>query len=132
MPYTIMLIVVVAMPTLILSSEIVRMMFVDVHLQTAVDAACAAASQSVDMPHFIATGEVVIDVFSASANAQREFDSTVQNAGINQYNPGLGAISLLTPSSVYCTGNAVMTWMLPGISTVTLTAESAAEARAVQ
>jgi len=53
MPYTIMLLILVAMPMLILASEIARMMFVDMHFQTAVDGACVAASQGVDIPHFI-------------------------------------------------------------------------------
>ena len=45
MAYTTMLIALVVMPMMIVSIEIVRMMFVNLHLQTAVDAACAAASQ---------------------------------------------------------------------------------------
>ena len=57
MPYTVMLITAVAMPMSIMSIEIVRMMFVDVHLQSVVDAACGAASQGVDVPHFFLTGE---------------------------------------------------------------------------
>jgi len=44
MAYFIMLIILVAMPMSIVSIEIVRMVFVDDHLQSAVDAACAAAS----------------------------------------------------------------------------------------
>jgi hypothetical protein len=39
MVYSTMLIILVAMPMSIMSIEIVRMMFVDVHLQSAVDAA---------------------------------------------------------------------------------------------
>lgn len=52
MGYSAMSIVLVAMPMMIMAIEIVRMMFVDVHLQSAVDAACAAASQGVDIPYF--------------------------------------------------------------------------------
>jgi len=130
MPYTIMLITLVAMPMLIMTSEIVRMMFVDVHLQAAVDTACAAASQAVDVPHFIATGELVIDPVDASANAQVEFNSTVANAGINQYSPVLSSVSISGDTVVNCQADAVMTWMLPGISSVSLSASSAAEVRA--
>ncbi|MCD6356815.1 MAG: hypothetical protein J7L66_05960 [Anaerolineaceae bacterium] len=131
MPYTIMLITLVAMPMLVLSSEVARMMFVDVHLQAATDAACAAASQGVDLPHFIATGELKIDPSTAAVNAQREFNSSVQNAGINQYSPSLSRLSISGLTTVYCHGSASMTWMLPGIAPVILTADSAAEARAV-
>ena len=38
-----------------------HMMFVNVHLQLAVDAARVAASQSVDVPYFISAGELRID-----------------------------------------------------------------------
>jgi hypothetical protein len=44
MGYSTMLIVLVAIPMMIMAIEIVRMMFVDVHLQSAVDVAYTAAS----------------------------------------------------------------------------------------
>jgi hypothetical protein len=53
MLYSVMLITLVAMPMLILSSEIVRVMYVGVHIQTTVDSACTAAVQAVDVPYFI-------------------------------------------------------------------------------
>jgi hypothetical protein len=130
MSYTAMLMAVVGLPMLTLTSEITRMLFVDVHLQAAVDAACAAASQAVDVPYFILTGEVVIDANNAAGNAQREFDATVANAGINQYSPSLSGLSIVDNTKVYCDGTAVMTWMVPGIAPVNLSASSAAEARA--
>ncbi len=108
------------------------MMFVNVHLQLAVDAARAAASQGVDVPYFILTGELRIDPTTAAANAQREFDSTVANAGINQYSPTLSSVYISGETTMHCGSNAVMIWMLPGISSVTLTANSAAEARETQ
>ena len=132
MAYTTMLIALVVMPMMIVSIEIVRMMFVNVHLQSAVDAACAAASQAVDVPHFILTGELIIDPVTAAANANREFYSTVANAGINQYYPALSSVSISNDTIVYCESSAEMTWMLPGISSVALTANSAAEARETQ
>ena len=69
MAYSTMLIILVASPMSIVSIEIVRMMFVDVHLQSAVDAACAAASQGVNVPYFILTGELKIDPTIAEVNA---------------------------------------------------------------
>ncbi len=130
MAYTAMLMLVVGLPMMTMTSEIVRMLFVDVHIQAAVDAACAAASQAVDLPHFILTGEVLIDGNMAAANAQREFDATVANAGINQYSPSLSGLSIVDGTKVFCDATASMTWMIPGIAPVTLTASSAAEARA--
>jgi len=129
MALTAMLMLVVGLPLLTLSVEIVRMLFVDVHLQAAVDAACAAASQAVDITHFIQTGEVVIDPDLASGYAEYEFNSSVVNAGINYYSPSLSGFSI-SGTTVFCDGSAVMTWMLPGIASVDLSASSAAEARA--
>lgn len=129
MAYSTMLITLVMLPMMLVSIEIVRMMFVDVHLQSAVDAACAAASQAVDVPHFIATGELVIDPVVAVQYANREFDNTVANAGINQYLPVLTGVSITNGTTVYCQSIAGMNWMLPGLSSVVLSANSAAEAR---
>ena len=77
MAYTIIVLTFVAMPMLIISSEIVRMMFVEMHLQAAVDGACTAALQSVDIPHFISTGELIIDADTAPG-PPREFENTSQ------------------------------------------------------
>ena len=129
MAYAAMLMLVVGLPMMTLSAEIVRMLFVDVHLQAAVDAACAAGSQAVDMAHFILTGEVLIDPSAAAGYAQYEFDSTLANAGINQYSPSLSSFSVVN-TTVYCGGTATITWMVPGIAPITLSASSAAEARA--
>lgn len=129
MAYTAMLLLVVGLPMLTLSSEIVRMLFVDVHLQAAVDAACAAASQAVDMAHFIATGEVIIDPAVAAGNAQFEFDSTLSNSGINMYSPSLSGLSIVG-TTIYCDASATITWMVPGITPINLSSSSAAEALA--
>ena len=64
------------------------------------DAACAAASQGVDVPCFILTGELRIDPTTVAANAHREFDGAVANAGINQYSHTL--------SSVYISGETTV------------------------
>ena len=130
MPYTVMLITLVAMPTLILASEIVRALYVGVHIQTAVDAACTAAVQAVDVPHFIATGELMIDSNEAASFAQRDFDSTVSQSDIENYNPALTAVSVVNNTIVECHASAAMKWTMPGVAPLTFNVSSAAEAQA--
>ena len=49
----------VGVPLSSLSIDVTRMMYVRGHLQTASDAACQAAVDALDTPHFIATGELL-------------------------------------------------------------------------
>lgn len=124
------IIVTVAMPMLILTSEIVRALYVNVNIQTAVDAACSAAVQAVDVPHFVATGELVIDSDNAGSYAQREFDATVANSNIQKYSPVLSGVSIINDTIAECRASATMTWMLPGVPALTMNVTSAAEALA--
>ena len=121
--YTAILIGTIAIPMLILSVEIGRALYVEVQLQAAVDAACEAAAQAVDVPFFINNGVLQIEPGTAAANAQREFDATVIYHGISSYNPSLG-ISLLTATLVQCSSSATMTWLLPGIPALALHANT--------
>jgi hypothetical protein len=130
MPYTVALITFVAMPMLILSSEIVRALYVNVHVQTAVDAACSAAVQAVDVAHFIDTGELIIVDSNAVAYAQREFDSTVAQSAIEKYSPSLTGVSVINNTLVECHASAQMIWTLPGVAPLTLNVGSVAEAEA--
>jgi len=130
MPLNIMLIALVAMPMLILSSEIVRAMYVNVHIQTAVDAACTAAVQAVDVPHFVATGELIIDSGIAASYAQREFDATVARSNIENYSPVLTGLSIISNTIAECHASAQIIWTLPGIAPLTMSVMSAAEAEA--
>jgi hypothetical protein len=120
----------VAMPMLIMSSEIVRALYVNVHIQTAVDAACSAAVQAVDVPHFVATGELVIDSNEASSFAQREFNATVTNSNIQKYSPVLSGVGIVNNTIAQCRASATMIWMLPGVPSLTMNVTSAAEALA--
>ena len=129
MAYVTVLIATVAIPMLILSVEIVRAMYVEVQLQAAVDAACEAAIQAVDVPFFIDNGVLQIDLDAASADAQREFNATVINHDITHYNPSLSGISLLTSTLVQCSSSATMQWFLPGIPALTLNAYAITQAR---
>lgn len=130
MAFNAVIIVMVAMPMMILSSEIVRALYVNVHIQTAVDAACTAAVQAVDVPHFVATGELVIDSDEAGSYAQREFNATVTNSNIQKYSPVLSGVSIINNTVAECRATATMTWMLPGVPTLTMNVISAAEALA--
>jgi len=130
MPLNTMLIALVAMPMLILSSEIVRALYINVHIQTAVDAACTAAVQAVDVPHFVSTGELLIDSDVAAGYAQREFDATVARSNIEKYSPSLNSLSITTNTIVECYASAQVIWILPGVPPLTMNVISAAEALA--
>jgi hypothetical protein len=129
MAYVTILIGTISIPMLILSVEIVRAMYVEVQLQAAVDAACEAAIQAVDVSFFIHNGVLQIDLGAASTYAQREFNATVINHNIINYNPSLSGISLLTPTLVQCSSSATIQWLLPGIPALTLHANSLSQAR---
>jgi len=128
MPYSAVLILLVGMPMMILSVEITRAMYVNVNIQTAVDAACAAAAQAVDVDHFITTGEVVIISSWAGSYAQRDFDATIANANIQNYSPSLTGVSIMNGSQVFCTANATLNWLLPGVPAISIDVASASEA----
>jgi type IV secretory pathway protease TraF len=130
MPYTAMLITLVAMPMLILASDIVRSLYVNVHIQTAVDAACTSAVQAVDVAHFISTGELLINSSNAASYAQREFSATVAQSDIEKYNPVLTAVNVVDNTTVECYASAQMVWTMPGVAPLTFNVLSAAEAEA--
>ena len=128
MPYSAILIVLVGMPMMILSVELTRSMYVNVNIQTAVDAACAAAVQAVDVDHFISTGEVLVNSSWAASYAQREFDATVANSNVQNYSPSLTGVSVVNSSQVFCTASAQLNWLLPGVPAINIQVTSAAEA----
>jgi hypothetical protein len=120
----------IAIPFLTLTTEITRALFVNVQIQTAVDAACAAASQAVDIPHFVLTGEVVIDQDKAIAFAMREFSATVANANIHRYSPALTSLNIINNTITQCNASATIQWFLPGVPPMTINVVSSAEAKA--
>jgi hypothetical protein len=124
-----MLITLVAMPMLILSSEITRALYVNIHIQTAVDSACTAAVQAVDVPYFIDYGVIKISRSTAVSYAQRDFNATVARSNIESYSPSLTSISI-HDNVVECNASAQMIWSLPGIAPLTFNVYSAAEAEA--
>jgi acyl CoA:acetate/3-ketoacid CoA transferase len=129
LPYTTMLIALVAMPLLVLSAEITRSLYINVHIQTAVDSACTAAVQAVDVPYFVDYGVIRIDPSNAVSYAQREFNATVARSNIEDYNPALTSVSI-NNNVVECRASAQMIWSFPGIAPLVFNVFSAAEAEA--
>jgi Flp pilus assembly protein TadG len=129
MAYMVMLLITVGLPMLVLSVEITRAMYVEVQLQSAVDAACDAAIQAVDLPTFINTGVLQVSQGEAASYAAREFSATVARHNINNYNPALTGLSFPTATVVQCSGSASMNWFIPGIPALSLSASSMAQAK---
>jgi hypothetical protein len=119
-----------AIPFLTLTTEAVRALYVNVNIQTAVDAACSAAVQAVDVPHFVLTGEVVVDGAQAAAFAQREFAATVANSNLQSYVPALTGVNIVNNTVAQCSATAFVQWFLPGLPPLTINVASAAEALA--
>jgi len=132
MAYYVFLIALVIMPLMVMTTEITRAMFVDIHLQSATDAACSAASQAVNVPYFIQNGVLKIDLSAARTYAYREFDSTVSDSTLRRYTPILTSVNLLTDSMVGCEAVAQMTWVLPGIPALTVHSSAVAGAQATR
>lgn len=130
MAYHVVVLAAVAVPFLTLTTEITRALYVNVRIQTAVDAACAAAVQAVDIPYFIQTGEVVIDQNEATTFAMREFSATVIISNIQRYSPVLSSVSIIDNTIAQCNGSATMIWFLGGIPPTTINVVSSAEAKA--
>jgi len=129
MGYVTIIVATVAIPMLILSVEIVRAMNVQINLGAAVDAACEAASQAVDVPFFINNGVLQIVQGTAASYAQREFDSTVLYHNIQSYSPALTGLSYPSAAVVQCAASATMQWLLPGIPAISLHANAIAQAK---
>ena len=131
MAYWSVLIPLVVMPLMLLAIEVTRMMFVEVHLQSAVDAACEAAVQAVNTANFIQTRQLWIIQGQATTNALREFNATVARHSIDRYNPALTSLTFPTDTSASCIGTAQMEWYFPGMPAKELQAEafSAVQAR---
>jgi len=132
MPYVVVLIAFVAMPMMMLSVEITRAMYVNAQLQTATDAACAAAVQALDTAQFIETGLLQVDISQGRNFAQREFTTTLLDQGLNKYQAVLLSVNRLTDSIVGCEASAVIDWVLPGFPDLTLTTSSTSSAQAIQ
>src|SRR5690349_5949077 len=94
MPYYAVVLAAVAVPLMILSLDVTRFFYLRTHLQSATDAACEAAAQALDLPHFKSTGEARVDLALARGYANREFSTTTSEQGITKYTPVLNGIRL--------------------------------------
>ena len=130
MAYVALFIGLVGLPLMLLSVEIVRAMYVEGLVQAAVDAACEAAVQAVDVEYFIANGVLRINPGDATGLAQNEFASNVTNYNIANYNPSLSGLNFLSPTLVQCNASAVMEWLLSGIPGLVLNVDSLSQVKA--
>jgi hypothetical protein len=106
MPLFIVVMLLGAIPLMALTLDATRAMYVHIHLQTAADAACEAAVQELDVPHYISTGQARVDLARGRGNAHREFTSTVIEHGIVQYSPVLSSVYLVSPTIAGCMASA--------------------------
>lgn len=127
MPYMVFLVAMLIMPLMVMTMEITRAMYVNVHLQAATDAACSAAAQAANVPGFIETGNLNINITDGRTYAYREFNSTVSDSTLRRYAPALTNVDLLTNTMVSCEAVAQMDWILPGIPPLVLHVNSLSE-----
>jgi len=87
MPWWAMVLAFVAVPLFSLAVDITRGMYVRTRLQEAVDAACEAGAQGLDVPHFRDTGNWHLDPGLAHSFAAVAFRQSVTDQGIVGYAP---------------------------------------------
>jgi uncharacterized membrane protein len=121
----------VALPLASLSIDVTRAMYIRTHLQTAADAACQAAANSLDVPTFRETGVQQIDYDLGRSHAGQVFYDTVRDAGQVQYTPSL-SVGYLSPTIAYCRASASVGRFLPGTPEMTPLVETTSEMRVAQ
>ena len=87
MPWWAMVLAFVAVPLFSLAVDITRGMYVRIRLQEAVDAACEAGAQGLDVPRFRDTGNWNLDPGLAHSYAAVAFRQSVTDQGIVGYAP---------------------------------------------
>lgn len=123
------LIVFVAIPLASLSIDVVRLMYVRTHLQTANDAACQAAADALDVPHFISTGQKRIHRALARSQANRVFSATLGDAARVGFGYSL-ALDYPAPTFAHCTASANVEHMIPITPPLHAVVETTSEMRA--
>ncbi len=121
------LLAVVGIPLMSLSIDITRLMYARTHLQAAVDAACEAGAQALDVPTFLQTGVRQIDYGVAIGNAAREFHSTVSSPAMMREGARLTSVWLVSPTSLGCTGTVQVAPMVPLLPELVAGARSISE-----
>jgi hypothetical protein len=123
------LVVFVAIPLASLSIDVVRLMYVRTHLQAANDAACQAAADALDAPHFIATGQKRINHALARSQANRVFSATLGDAARVGFNYSL-ALAYPAPTFAHCTASANVEHMIPITPPMRVVVKTTSEMRA--
>lgn len=121
------LLAVVGIPLMSLSIDITRLMYARTHLQAAVDAACEAGAQALDVPTFLQKGVQQIDYGVATQNAVREFTSTVSSPALIREGAHLTNIWLVSPTALGCTGFVRVDPIIPLLLEMTAGARSVSE-----
>ena len=122
------LMLLVGIPLASLSIDITRMMYVRGHLQTASDAACQAAADALDVPHFIATGEARINAGLGRSHAAQVFGATLVDAAQIGYAQGL-EINFPGPRFAHCTATATVDHIIPMTPPMHVVVETTSEMR---
>lgn len=102
----------VGLPLSSLSIDVVRMMYVRGHLHTAADAACQAAVDALDVPHFLETGRARIQPGLARVQAREVFLATLTDRATVRYTQGL-RIAFPAPRFARCTATAHVARLIP-------------------
>ncbi len=126
--YTVLL-VLVGLPLMSLSIDITRLMYARTHLQAAVDAACEAGAQALDVPTFIEQGIRQIDYAQAVANATREFRSTVSSTSLMRGGAQLTNVYLVNVTTLGCAGSVSLSPIIPLLPEYVAGARSVSELR---
>ncbi len=122
------LMMLVGVPLASLSIDVTRMMYVRGHLQTASDAACQAAVDALDVPHFIATGEARINAGQGRSWAGQVFVATLIDADQIGYAHGL-AVDFPGPRFAHCSATAIVDHIIPMTPAMNILVETTSEMR---
>jgi hypothetical protein len=126
--WTAALMLLVGIPLASLSIDIVRMMYVRGHLHTATDAACQAAVDALDVPHFINTGQAVINGGEGRAQALQVFRATLTDVTTIGYVESL-AVDFPGPRLAHCVSIARVDHIVPMTPTMIVRVETTSEMR---
>ena len=122
------LMIFVGVPLASLSIDVTRMMYVRGHLQTASDAACQAAVDALDVPHFIMTGEARINAGQGRSWARQVFAATLIDDSKVGYGYGIG-IDFPGPKFAHCTATATVDNIIPMTPGMHIVVETTSEMR---
>ena len=125
------LMLIIGIPLASLSIDIVRMMYVRTHLQTATDAACQAAADALDVPTYLSTGVKQIDPVLARSQADREFAATLQDATKIDYSIGGLTLDYPSPIDAHCTSSATVEHIIPMTPPMNVVVQTTSEMRVV-